>query len=138
MSKQTKELARRFYEAYGAGNTAAMDALVTPDFTSHQNSDPNPVTGLDAIKRHITTARSGFNNVYTIEDLIAEGDKVVVRYVMEGKIAQPLLGNPSTVGKPFKVRGCAIFRVAGGKLAERWVNVDQLGWLQQTGAVQST
>ncbi|MBI2170978.1 MAG: ester cyclase [Chloroflexi bacterium] len=135
MSKQTKDLARRFYEAYSAGDTNALEAIVSPDFVGHQNSDLNAIAGLDALKRHVASAKSSMNNVYTIEDIIAEGDKVVVRYVMEGKIAQPLLNNPSTVGKPFKVRGCAIFRVADGKLAERWMTVDQFGWLRQSGAV---
>ncbi|MBI4340477.1 MAG: ester cyclase [Chloroflexi bacterium] len=134
MSRQTKELVRRFYEAYGAGDADALDAIVTPDFVSHQNSDPNPVVGLDAIRRHHVTN----STMFTIEDIIAERDKVVVRYVMEGKVARPLLNNPSTVGKPFKIRGCAIFRVAGGKLAERWINVDLLSELRQSGAVPSS
>ena len=89
MSEENKALVRRFYEAYSTGNLAALDDIVTTNFVSHQNSVPDPETGLDAIKQRVAR---GFNNqeaVSTIEEMIAEGDKVVARYVMRGTMRQP-------------------------------------------------
>ena len=137
MSEENKALVRRFYEAYSTGNLAALDDIVTTNFVSHQNSVPDPETGLDAIKQRLA---EGFNNqeaVFTIEEMIAEGDKVVARYVMRGTMRQPRRGNPATVGKQYEVRGSAIFNVAGGKLVERWVNWDQWGQEIQIGAIPS-
>ncbi|MBI4312951.1 MAG: ester cyclase [Chloroflexi bacterium] len=135
MSKQTKELVRKFYEAFDASDIATLETLVTPDFVQYVNSDPNPVRGLEAMKSNMGSLRGGHNNTHTIQDIFAEGDKVVVRMVMQGTVAQPLLNNPSTVGKPWKIQVCTIFRIANGKIAERWINVDLMGRLEQTGAL---
>ena len=85
----------------------------------------------------LTRGRAEQDLVFTIEELIAEEDKVVARYVMRGTMRRPILGNPATVGQEFAVRGCAIFTVAGGRGVERWVNVDQWGRAVQVGAIPS-
>jgi len=135
MSEENKALVRRFYEAYSTGNAAALDDIVADNFASHQNSNPEPVLGLEGIKQHVTNGHNNLENVFTVEDMIAEGDKVVARYTMRGTVRQAVLGNSATVGKQYEVRGCAVYTVAGGKLVERWVNVDQGGLYQQVGAI---
>ncbi len=137
MSEENKALVRRFYEAYSAGNGAALDDIVAANFVSHQNSNPEPIVGLESIAQHIINTHNDWENVFTIEDMIAEGDKVVIRYTIRGTTRQAVLGNPATVGKQFAVQGCIIYAVAGGKLVERWANVDLGGLWQQVGAVPS-
>jgi predicted ester cyclase len=70
----------------------------------------------------------------THDDTIGEGDKVVVRWTASGMHQGDLFGVPPT-GKSVQVTGIDIFRVAGGQLAELWQNWDQLGMLQQVGAI---
>ena len=135
MSEENKALVRDFYEAYSTGNLAALDDLVAGNFVSHQNSAPYAETGLDALKQRVARGSNDQEAVFTIEEMIAEGDKVVARYVMRGTMRQPRRGNPATVGKQYEVRGSAIFTVAGGKLVERWVNWDQWSQELQVGAI---
>ena len=137
MSEENKALVRRFYEAYSTANLQALDDIVAVNFVSHQNSAPEPETGLDAIKQRVASGSSGQEAVFTIEEMVAEGDKVVARYVMRGTMRQPRRGNPATVGKQYEVRGSAIFTAAGGKLVERWVNWDQWGQEIQIGTIPS-
>jgi predicted ester cyclase len=73
---------------------------------------------------------------YTVEDEIVEGDKVVHRLIGHGTQQGEFLGIPPT-GKQATWTGIAIYRIAGGKIAERWVNVDNLGTIQQLGAILS-
>jgi predicted ester cyclase len=70
----------------------------------------------------------------TIEDLIAEGDKVVARWTGGGTNTGEMMGMPPT-GKAFKVTGVNTFRISGGKVVDTWVNFDTLGMMQQLGIV---
>jgi predicted ester cyclase len=70
----------------------------------------------------------------TIEDLIAEGDKVAIRQTWRGTRNGNFLGIPPT-GEQVTFTSTEFYRVAGGELAEEWVELDMLGWLQQLGAI---
>jgi predicted ester cyclase len=70
----------------------------------------------------------------TVEDGFAEGDKVVVRWTGRGAHTGELMGIPPT-GKQVTVTGIDVYRVAGGKLVERWGEFDQMGMMQQLGVV---
>jgi steroid delta-isomerase-like uncharacterized protein len=70
----------------------------------------------------------------TVEDLIAEGDRVVARWTLRGTHQGASLGMPPT-GKQVTMPGISVVRLAGGKSAEQWVIHDQLGMLQQLGLV---
>ena len=69
-----------------------------------------------------------------LEDMIAEGDKVAVRFTLRGTHGGDLMGIPPT-GKPVAVTGIDINRIADGKIAERWANFDALGLMQQLGVI---
>ena len=71
---------------------------------------------------------------FTIDDMIAEGDKVVVRFTVRGTHQGDYLGVPPT-GKQFAVNGIAIHRIVDGREVEVWDCVDILGMLQQLGAI---
>jgi steroid delta-isomerase-like uncharacterized protein len=70
----------------------------------------------------------------TVEDLIAEGDKVVTRWTARGTHQGELMGIPPS-GNPVEVTGITIDRIEGGKVVETWANYDALGMMQQVGAV---
>lgn len=134
MAQETEELVRRFYEEVVVdGDLAALDALATPDYLEH---DPLPGQGdgLQGLKDRVTMLREGLAPRFTIEDVIREGDKLVVRWTNSGTHVGEFLGIPPT-NKSFSVAGIDIYRVAGGKLAEHWHVVDQLSMLQQLGLI---
>jgi predicted ester cyclase len=133
-AEENKALARRLYaEVISRGDLAAADELVSPDFVEH-NVLPVP-PGRESFKGFVTMLRAAFADlVFTIEDLICEGDKVVVRGAVRGTHRGVFRGVPPT-GKPVHYTAIHILRVRGGTFTERWVEVDMLGLLQQLGAV---
>jgi steroid delta-isomerase-like uncharacterized protein len=135
VAEQNKVICRRFLEeVVNEGNQAVADELVGPDFVDH-----NPLPGLppnrDGFKQSFIIFRSVFPDLkYTIEDMIAEGDKVVIRWIATGTQKGELFGIPPT-GKHITVAGVDIFRLANGKLVELWLSWDQLGMMQQIGVI---
>jgi len=94
-----------------------------------------PVSGAEGLKQFITVFRTGFPDLhFTIEDMIAEGDRVVWRYTARGTQRGELMGIPPT-GKQATVTGMVCSRFANGKWAEDWSNFDALGMLQQLGVI---
>jgi steroid delta-isomerase-like uncharacterized protein len=71
---------------------------------------------------------------HTIEDMVAEGDKVATRMTSRGTHTGDFRGIAPT-GKQFTVTGMDLFRIADGKIAEQWTNLDTLGVLQQLGVL---
>lgn len=88
----------------------------------------------DFIKTNIALL-SAFRDIsYSVEDMVAEGDRVVVRYSMRGTHQAPFMGIPAT-GKVVKGGGIMICQLAGGKIVEVWGMVDNQGMMQQLGVV---
>ena len=129
--EDNKAVVRRFAEeVWNQGNLAALDELVTPDVT--RNGQPVGRAGMGGA---VTMIRGGLPDLQgQIDDLIAEGDKVVWRYVSRGTHQGPLFGVPAT-GKRVEYTGTATLRLADGQIAEIWDNADALALLQQIGAV---
>ena len=127
-----KALARRvFEEVLNARNMAALDQLAAADYEEH-NPLPGQRTGLDGLRDRYTMVLNGLDPHFTIEDVIAEGDRVVLRWTNSGRHVAEFLGMPPT-GKSFTIGGIEIWRVKDGKLAEHWDMVDVFGQLQQLG-----
>ena len=108
--------------------------LVAVDFVGHFPGQP-PIEGLEAYRQFGSLYFSAFPDLQiTPEDLIAEGDKVTMRYGWRGTHKGELMGIPPT-GKQVITWGISILRVANGKIAEQWDSFDNLGMLQQLGVV---
>ncbi|QGN58039.1 ester cyclase [Nostocoides sp. HKS02] len=136
MSTQTnKAVVRRYYEeVLNAGHVDALDELATRDYVEH---DPLPGQGdgRDDLKRRATTLLAAFSPLtFIIEDLIAEDDKVVVRWSSSGTHNSDFLGIAAT-HRPYTISGIDIHRLEGNQLAEHWHVVDQLSQLQQLGLI---
>lgn len=120
-----KELLRRFYEeVYVHWNMEFADEVLSPNFISHDW--PQGAKGPQAFKAYYDTFRKAVPDArYEVNDLIAEQDKVVVRWTMKGTYSGtfPGIDIPPT-GQPIALKGVAIYRVENGKLAERWVVSD--------------
>jgi len=91
--------------------------------------------GIESFKHVINMFRTAFPDIHlTIQDEIAEGERVVHRWTMSGTQQGEFMGIPST-GKQATWTGITIVRFADGKILERWANVDILSMLQQLGAI---
>ena len=120
MSEANKAIVRRFYEEVeNQGKVELIDELVATDFHDAYNMvAPFPVVGSDGIKKLVAALRSSGNFHLNVEDLIAEGDKVVCRMSSNRTATAP-------TGEDVKLQLVEILRIANGKIAERWVIIDR-------------
>jgi steroid delta-isomerase-like uncharacterized protein len=136
-AEQNKALIRRYFAAIDAackeGNADILDDFLAPDFVSRTPFPGLPPTreGAKQVFKMFVAASPG---THVVEDLIAEGDKVVGRISATGTHEGDLLGVPRT-GKQIHMTGMTIWRIADGKIVETWSEIDTLGLLQQLGAI---
>lgn len=118
-----KALVRRvFEEVIPAGDPTAMRDLVAPDFLDHDPLPGQPA-GAQGAEYVVSTMHGAHPDLrFAIDDLVAEADRVVVRWTLRGTNTGPLFGRPPS-GQPVDLRALVIFRIADGRLAERWA-----GW----------
>jgi steroid delta-isomerase-like uncharacterized protein len=129
-----QRVVRRYYEEIlNQGHIEVLEDIAVPDYIEN---DPLPgqTTGLAGLKQRVEMLRGALNPHFTIEDLVAEGDRVVVRWTQRGEQVRGFLGLPPT-GKPFTIAGIDIHRLRDGRMAEHWHVVDQLSLLQQLGVI---
>jgi steroid delta-isomerase-like uncharacterized protein len=133
--ESNKALVRRLIEEdLNHGNPMVADEIVAEDFVDHTNP-PGLQHGRESHKQVVALFHSAFPDVtWTIEEMIAEGDKVVIRAPMRATHRGEFFGIPPT-GKQVSISGIHILRIANGKIAEHWGNNDDLGLLQQLGVV---
>ena len=126
-------LVRRLFEEWiNKKNLAVIDDMVTANYVSHEGGVNSSAA---ETKVFLAAAFAGFPDMQvTIEDMVACGDKVVVRNTWCGTHRGPFLGVAAT-GKPIRCEGIVIWRIEGGKLAERWATIDYLGLMRQLGSV---
>jgi steroid delta-isomerase-like uncharacterized protein len=133
-AEDNKATARRWYEeVFNAGNLDLIHELFAPNFVDH---DPvNPLPGLEGVRQVVGIYRGAFPDLHiTVEDWVAEGEKVVTRFRAQGTHKGPLMGIPPTE-KQVTVTGIDMLGFEHGKISEHWGNRDDLGMLQQLGAV---
>lgn len=135
-AEENKALVRRYLEQVDIGDVAVVDEFIGLNYADH-NPPPFPglAPGIKGARQAFVLALAAFSDFHhTIEDQIAEGDKVVTRISAYGTHTGELLGIPPT-GKHVTMTGITIHRIANGKLVEHWAQIDALGLLQQLGAV---
>jgi steroid delta-isomerase-like uncharacterized protein len=134
-AKDLKALTRRFIEEWNKGKAAAMaviDEMYATDFVSHGDED---IRGIKNVKKSTSEEFTAFPDLhFTIDDMVAEGDKVAARITMTGTHKGEYMGAPPT-NKKITIRAIAIERFAGGKIVEEWGMTDTLGLMQQLGVV---
>jgi predicted ester cyclase len=121
-------------EIWNRANLAAADELYAPDFSV--NGD---VIGPAGARRNVASLATAMPDLhYTIDDLVADGDRVVLRVwgsgTHTGEWAHPIVGQLAPTGRRFELRTMTMYRIVDGKLAEAWTFRDSLGLLKQLGA----
>jgi predicted ester cyclase len=129
--EENKALVRRFVaEVVNGARLDAVHEFVDRGYVDHNGGS---IVGPEAVRRHLQALRITFPDfALTIEDMVAEGDRVVWRVTGRGTHRGAWMGIPPT-GRPITVRGINIDRIAGGKLVEHWGEADTAGMLQQMG-----
>jgi predicted ester cyclase len=132
--EENKAVVRRWF-AGAYEDEALADELIAPDYVGH--FPPNPdLVGREAIKLFNRQTRTAFPDLeLTIDELIGEGDTVVVRWTMRGTHLGELRGGIPPTGKPFAVTGTTTNHLVGRQIAEVWGNIDLLGLMLQLGLV---
>ena len=134
-TEENKAIARRWgEEVWGKGSLAAVDELFAPNFAFNYPA-PGATPDLKGYKQTVTGLCSPFADIRcTAEDVVAEGDKVAVRWIWRGTHKGEFMGIPAT-GKQVTITGISILRIAGGKIVEEWGEMNSLGMMQQLGAL---
>jgi predicted ester cyclase len=131
-TESNKTLVRRLMEGISKGNMAVVDETVAANFVGHGRNAPQ---GVEGVKQVVSELRTSFPDVQiTVEDQIAEGDKVATRYSWRGTHTGKL-GAVEPTGKQVSTTGILMARIAGGKIVDGWLETDTVGVLQQIGAL---
>ena len=134
-AEENKAIVRRFWGVWEEGNIDLVDELLAPDYVNHTPATPDQPTGPEGVKGVVTMFRSAMPDLrVVIEDMIAEGDKVAVRYTLEGTHDGELFGVPPT-GQRLSIKSIAVERVSDGKIRDHWRITDSLDMMQQLGVI---
>jgi predicted ester cyclase len=132
-TEENKALARRFRETADKNKGTGMEEFLSPQMVLH--SPGRPSLNRKQVQGLIGVFYSAFPDLHhTIEDQIAEGDKVVNRVTLRGTHQGEFQGIPPT-GKEVAFAGILIDRYEGGKIVESWSNLDTMGLMQQLGVI---
>jgi len=133
-TEENKAVSRRFHEAIGKGSAQAVQAELAPNYAAHFPGIPDPLDA-EGFKQLVNVFASAFpESHFDIDDEFAVGDKVVTRWTYRAVHSGEFQGLPPT-GKQVAMTGITILHIAGGKIVENSVELDQLGLLQQLGVV---
>jgi steroid delta-isomerase-like uncharacterized protein len=132
MSELNKTLARRWFEdLFSRGNLDVANEILSAEFVDHLTHEDE--RGLEELKAYVTIYRAAFPDIQdTLEQIVAEGDKVVVRWTSRGTHQGEFMGAAPT-GRHVTFTGMRLFRIAENKIAESWVNIDERGLQEQLG-----
>jgi predicted ester cyclase len=127
-----KAIVRRYIEqVFNESRPDLIEEFLAQEFDSHTELAPGP----EGVKQFYAMSVAAFpDQQTTIEDVIAEGDKVVVRATFRATHQGDLFGIPPT-GRSVTMPWISIYRLANGKIVEHWYEDDQMGLMQQLGAV---
>lgn len=130
MEISRKQLIKRFYDSFFVTwDWSLVDQFIHPDFVSHDWGEE--MKGPEGFRQFYERTRSVFPDCYYIvDDLLAEGDRVIVRWRLKGSHGGGFLGIEES-GQPFSMNGIAIYRVENGMAMERWVVYDYHGLVTQ-------
>jgi len=131
--KENKALIRRMYELLSMRKLDAFFECFSPECITHNSTLGN--SSMDQVKERITGFFTSFPDcTFTVEDLVAEGDRVVLRETMRGTQKGVVMDIPPT-GNKIEVADIAIYKITDGKVAEIWETTDFLRMLQQLGVI---
>ena len=133
-NEQNEAVVRRTFDAFNSGDTSPAEELIAADAVAHDPAQPEEARGPEGFKQTIDLYRGAFSDLtFTIDEMFSDGDLVCTRWSTTATHDGDLMGIPAS-GNHITSTGISIDRVADGKVAESWVQWDNLGLMQQVGA----
>jgi len=131
--EENKAIIRRlFKELIEGGNLGVADEIIATDYVYHAPPSPD-LRGRENIKQALVAWRSAFPDIrFSIDDEIAAGDRVVIRWTLDATHGGEFRGAPPT-GKKVRMDGVAIYRIVDGQIVQHWAYGDYVGFFQQLG-----
>lgn len=130
-AEENMALVRRWFAEIDKHNLDIIDELLAEDYVDHSPGLPDQPPGREGVHRTSLTMVESFpDSVHHIEEMTAEGDKVMTRMTTRGTFVKEVLGFPPT-GKVVEVPGVSVHRIAGGKLVEHWAHLDMAAFMHQ-------
>ena len=130
-----KEIVRRLIEEPWTGSFDVIDEHVSPDFVGYDPAEPEPIRGPAGVRANVEKYVAGFSDArVTVDDQVAEGDKVATRWTGHGTHDGEIAGIAPT-GKEVTITGLTISRLENGMLVEDRTVWDTFGMLVQLGAI---
>jgi steroid delta-isomerase-like uncharacterized protein len=132
MSEENKALARRSWES--VDNPDSLDEVYTSDLVWH--NPEGDIQGIEQAKQFVTMFKTAFPDMSaTVEDVVAEGDKVVTRVTLRGTHQGEVEEFGPPTDRQVETQGITIHRIDGGKIVEEWNSWDNMSLMQQLGLV---
>lgn len=120
-AEENKAILRRIAEKFNKRDLAFIDEVFSPNFVLHDANNPGWPRGLAGARKMFTGMLTAAPDIQvTMEDIVAEGDKVVVRWTFRGTNTGESITGASPTGQPVTVLGIGIYRIANGKIEEDW------------------
>ena len=131
--EENKAAIRRLgVEVFNKGNLAVIDELIATNYVAH-GPGGQEFKGPEGVKQLVTVLRTAFPDIHTkIDDMVAEGDMVAIRFTYQGTFKGEYMGMAPT-GKQFTFTEAVFHRMEGGRQVEVWSYFDQLSFYQQLG-----
>ena len=138
-TEQNKALVRQMVEkVFNQGNMSQVDEFLAPTFAEREELPPGRPRDREGVKQLTITLRSAFPDFKaTIDDIVAEGDKVVIRQTWSGSHKGEFMGIPPT-GRSVSFGVIDIIRIAEGRCVEHWGQMDSMSLMQQLGAIPTS
>jgi steroid delta-isomerase-like uncharacterized protein len=139
MTNEPKQISRQIIEeVFNDGRLDLVDEIVTANFIGHDPALPQETSGPAGLKELVAGYRDAFPDIkITIDDQIAEGDRVVTRWTARGTHKGDLWGIGAT-GKEATITGTTTDKIENGHLVESWSNWDTMGLMQQLGVIETS
>ena len=132
--EENKAIVLRWFAELDRGNLDVVDELIADDYVDHNPALPNLPAGREGVRRYVRILKAAFPDAaHTIEDVIAEGDKVMTRVTARGTFLGECIGYQPN-GNVIEISGIAVHRVEHGRLVEHWAHADLAGFMHQIGA----
>jgi steroid delta-isomerase-like uncharacterized protein len=133
-SEESKEIVLRWFAELDRGNLDVVDDLIAVDYVDHNPALPNLPSGREGVRQYVRILKAAFPDaVHTIDDVIAENNKVMTRVTARGTFLGECMGYQPT-GRIVEINGIAVHRVENGRLIEHWAHADIAGFMQQITA----
>ncbi|MEJ3748206.1 ester cyclase [Actinomycetes bacterium KLBMP 9797] len=132
-----KTVCRRFYDMANSGELGGLAEVFSDRYVDHDPNNEEDIRGVEGMRAEVEMYRQAFSEFrFTIEDQLAEGDRVCTRWSWQSRHTGEFMGAAPT-GKRLTLNGMTVHRLREGKIEEGWWNYDFLGLLREIGAIQT-